>query len=94
MKTELDSRATARYVKTDDLLRKSPQLAPWRPTVDTAPRLSDAEPVTLAMMQAMFGFTSEARWAARPRPPAANVSSRRPPRSGTTTTPGSRSCAH
>ncbi|MEV0533991.1 IS982 family transposase [Kitasatospora sp. NPDC050463] len=27
-----------------------------------APRLSDAELVTLAMMQAMLGFTSEARW--------------------------------
>nr|WP_197048812.1 hypothetical protein [Streptosporangium roseum] len=62
MKTELDSRATAHYVKTDDLLRKSPQLAPWRPTVGTAPRLSDAEPVTSAMTQAMLGFTPEARW--------------------------------
>jgi hypothetical protein len=27
-----------------------------------APRLGDAELVTLAMMQAMLGFTSEARW--------------------------------
>lgn len=27
-----------------------------------APQLSDAELVTLAMMQAMLGFTSEARW--------------------------------
>ncbi|MFI6801852.1 hypothetical protein [Streptosporangium canum] len=62
MKTELDSRATARYVKTDDLLRKSPQFAPWRPTVGIAPRLSGTEPVTPAMTQAMLGFTSEARW--------------------------------
>ncbi|MET8336377.1 hypothetical protein ABZV14_16915 [Streptosporangium canum] len=53
MKTELDSRATARYVTTDDLLRKSPPLARWRPAVGIAPRLSDAELVTLAMMQAM-----------------------------------------
>ena len=62
MKTELDSLATALYVKTDDLLKESPQLAPWRPAVGIAPLLSDAELVTLAMMQAMPGFTSEARW--------------------------------
>jgi hypothetical protein len=30
--------------------------------VGIAPQLSDAELVTLAMMQAMFVFTSEARW--------------------------------
>jgi hypothetical protein len=62
VKTELDSLATALYVKTDDLLKDSPQLAPWRPTIGIAPQLSDAELVTLAMMQAMLGFTSEARW--------------------------------
>ncbi|MCX4537960.1 IS982 family transposase [Streptomyces sp. NBC_01669] len=62
MKTELDSLATALYVKTDDLLKDSPQFAPWRPAVGIAPQLSDAELVTLAMMQAMLGFTSEARW--------------------------------
>ncbi|MFB9531787.1 hypothetical protein ACFFRN_34740 [Nonomuraea roseola] len=62
MKTELDSLATALHVKTDDLLKDSPQFAPWRPVVGIAPQLSDAELVTLAMMQAMLGFTSEARW--------------------------------
>ena len=62
MKTDLDSLATALYVKTDDLLKDSPQLAHWRPTIGIAPQLSDAELVTLAMMQAMLGFTSEARW--------------------------------
>lgn len=62
MKTELDSLATALYVKTDDLLKDSPHLAPWRPKVGIAPQLSDAELVTLAMMQAVLGFTSEARW--------------------------------
>ncbi|MER5541825.1 IS982 family transposase [Streptomyces sp. NPDC002589] len=62
MKTELDSLATALYVKTDDLLEDSPQLLPRRPVVGIAPQLSDAELVTLAMMQAMLGFTSEARW--------------------------------
>ncbi|MFJ9181438.1 IS982 family transposase [Streptomyces sp. NPDC102360] len=62
MKTELDSLATALYVKTDDLLKASPDLAPWRPAVGIAAKLSDAELVTLAVMQAMLGFTSEARW--------------------------------
>ncbi|MEU6769809.1 IS982 family transposase [Streptomyces sp. NPDC046759] len=62
MKTELESLATALYVKTDDLLRASPHLAPWRPMVGIAPQLTDAELVTLAMMQAVLGFTSEAKW--------------------------------
>jgi tetratricopeptide (TPR) repeat protein len=31
VKTDLDTLATALYVKTDDWLKESPQLAPWRP---------------------------------------------------------------
>jgi hypothetical protein len=58
----VDTLATALYVKTDDLLIRAPQLAPWRPKVGIRPRLSDAELVTLAVMQALLGFTSEARW--------------------------------
>jgi len=60
--TDMDTLATALYVRTDDLLKESPQLAPWRPVVGICPRLSDAELVTLAVMQALLGFTSEARW--------------------------------
>jgi hypothetical protein len=60
--TNLDALATALYVKTDDLLKESPQLAPCRPEVGISPRLSDAELVALAVMQALLGFTSEARW--------------------------------
>jgi hypothetical protein len=60
--TNLDTLATALYVKTDDLLKESPQLAPCRPDVGIDPKLSDAELVTLAVMQALLGFTSEARW--------------------------------
>ncbi|GHA76992.1 transposase [Streptomyces canarius] len=63
----MDSLAAALYVKTDELLKDSPHLAPWRPTVGLAPQLSDAELVTLAMMQAVLGFTSEARWLRRAR---------------------------
>src|SRR6266705_5174845 len=39
-----------------------PHLAPWRPAIGIAPKLTDAELVTLAVMQALLGFTSEARW--------------------------------
>jgi Transposase DDE domain. len=60
--TDLDTLATALYVKIDDLLKESPQLAPWRPKVGIAPKLSDAELVTMAMMQALLGYVSEARW--------------------------------
>jgi hypothetical protein len=59
---DLDTLATALYVKIDELLKAAPQLAPWRPPVGIAPKLSDAELVTLAVMQALLGFTSEARW--------------------------------
>ena len=62
MDADLDTLATALYVKIDDLLKAAPQLAPWRPAVGIAPKLSDAELVTLAVMQALLGFTSEARW--------------------------------
>jgi hypothetical protein len=58
----LDTLATALYAATDDLLKQRPDLAPWRPAVGISPQLTDAELVTLAMMQAMLGFTSEARW--------------------------------
>ena len=60
--TDMDTLATALYVRTDDLLKESPQLAPWRPEAGIGPQLSDAELVTLAMMQALLGYTSEAQW--------------------------------
>ena len=62
MTTDIDTLATALYVKTDDLLKASPYLARWRPAAGIAPKLSDAELVTLAVMQALLGFTSESRW--------------------------------
>jgi hypothetical protein len=71
----MDTLATALYVKTDDLLKASPYLARWWPAVGITPKLSDAELVTLAVMQALLGFTSESRVAAsRPRPSWAPVS--------------------
>jgi Transposase DDE domain len=59
---DLDTLATALYVRTDDLLKAAPHLARWRPKVGIKPKLTDAELVTLAVMQALLGFTSEARW--------------------------------
>jgi hypothetical protein len=59
---DLDTLATALYVRVDDLLKAAPERAPWRPAVGIVPKISDAELVTLAVMQALLGFTSEARW--------------------------------
>jgi hypothetical protein len=39
---DLDTLATALYVTVDDLLQQAPHLAPWRPRVGIAPKLSDA----------------------------------------------------
>jgi Transposase DDE domain len=60
--TDLDTLATALYVKIDDHLKSYPGLAPWRPQVGIKPTLGDAELVTLAVMSALLGFTSERRW--------------------------------
>jgi hypothetical protein len=62
VKTDLNTLATALYVNVDDALKASPQLAPARPKVGIAPTLGDAELVTLAVMSALLGFTSERRW--------------------------------
>ncbi len=62
MRTDLDTLVTALYVKIDDALKATPELCRWRPKVGIPPRLSDAELLTLAVMQALLGFTSEARW--------------------------------
>jgi hypothetical protein len=58
----LNTLATALYVKIDDELKASPQLVRWRPKVGIEPTLSDAELVTLAVMSALLGYTSERRW--------------------------------
>jgi Transposase DDE domain len=59
---DLDTLATALYVRCDDLLKAFPEHAPRRPAVGIEPRLSDAELLALGVMQALLGFTSEARW--------------------------------
>ena len=62
MDADLDTLATALYARTDDLLKASPQYAPWRPATGICPRITDAELVTLAVLQALLGYVSEARW--------------------------------
>ncbi|MFF8196625.1 hypothetical protein ACF05L_38500 [Streptomyces bobili] len=55
MTNNLDAPLTALYVKIDDEIGEARRLG--RP-----PRLTDSELVTLAVAQAMLGFTSEPRW--------------------------------
>lgn len=62
MDADLDTLATALYVHSDDWLKDNPRRIPWRPKVGIAPLISDAEMVTLSVMQALLGYTSEARW--------------------------------
>ena len=62
MDADLDTLATALYVRVDDLLKKTPERVPARPAGGFPPRLTDAELVTLAVLQALTGHTSEARW--------------------------------
>ncbi|MCW2940833.1 MAG: transposase family protein [Actinomycetia bacterium] len=54
--TDLDTLVTALYVKIDDDVAGIARL-PGRP-----PKLSHSELLCLAVMQAMLGYTSEARW--------------------------------
>lgn len=62
MDADLDTLATALYVRIDDLLKTAPQRVPTRPAGGFPPLLSDAELVTLAVMQALTGHTSERHW--------------------------------
>jgi hypothetical protein len=59
---DLDTLATALYVRADDLLKAAPHRAPFRPGIGITPKITDAELLTLAVMQALLGATSEARW--------------------------------
>lgn len=62
MNPDLDALATRLYVTIDDLLIEHPEWAPQRPVVGITPKLSDAELITLAVIQALLGHTSEARF--------------------------------
>lgn len=62
MEKNIETLATALYVKIDDMLTAWPELAPPRPATTTAVTLSDAELLTMTVMSALLGFTSERRW--------------------------------
>ena len=62
MGPDLDTLATALYVRIDDLLADNPDWAPKRPRVGFAPRLSDAELVTLAVVSALLGYDNESQF--------------------------------
>lgn len=62
MHATLDDLVLALYVTIDDLLRAHPEQLPPRPKVGFVPKITDAELITLAVMQALAGYTSERRW--------------------------------
>ncbi len=62
MGPDLDTLATALYVRIDDLLAQNPGWAPQRPVVGFAPKLSDAELVTLAVISALLGYDNESQF--------------------------------
>ena len=77
MATDLDTLATALYVTTDDLLRAHPGRVPARPKDSFEPRISDAEMLTLAVMQAVLATPARPDGCAMPT---------------STCIPGSRTC--
>jgi len=62
VENDIETLAIALYVKIDDMLKKWPDLAPARPEGSIPPTVSDAELLTMAVMSALLGFTSERRW--------------------------------
>ena len=61
MHVDLDTLATALYCRIDDELKASPQLNRWRPKVGIAPKIIDAELITVSVMQALRGYHNESR---------------------------------
>jgi len=91
MNTDLDALVTRLYVTIDDLLIDNPAWRPERPAVGIAPRLSDAELVTLAVIQALLGYTSERRflrYATTPCAACSRTCRNAPPTTNGSATPG------
>jgi len=82
MDADLDTLATALYVTCDDLLKKHPERGPARPVVGFAPQITDAELATLAVMQALLGYTSERRWLRHARAQLLDMFPKLPQQSG------------
>jgi Transposase DDE domain len=62
MNPDLDAFVTALYVTIDDLLNDHPEWCPQRPHIGIQPQLTDAELITLAVIQAVLGYHCEARF--------------------------------
>jgi hypothetical protein len=62
MHTDLDTLATALYVRIDDELKAHPEFNRWHPRVGIAPQITDAELITLSALQSLLGYHKEARW--------------------------------
>jgi hypothetical protein len=65
VENDIETLATALYVKIDDFLKDRPGLAPERPVTGIPPTVSDSEIVTMAVMSALLGYTSERKWLRR-----------------------------
>lgn len=61
MNAGLNTLSTALYVVIDNELNNHPEWAPERPTVGIVPKLAAAELLTLPVLRALLGCTSEAR---------------------------------
>src|SRR3954470_21230511 len=59
---DLDPLATALYVRIDDELKASPQLNRRRPKVGIPPKITDAELITVSVMQALLRYPNESHW--------------------------------
>ncbi len=82
MDNNLETLATALYVKIDDMLKDWPDLAPERPPGGIVLTLGDAELLAMAVMSALLGFTSERRWLRYARENLAGMFPRRIGQSG------------
>lgn len=65
MDNDIETLATALYVKVDDLLKDRPDLVPARPEAGIPPTVSDAEMLVMAVMSALLGYSSERKWLRR-----------------------------
>ena len=95
MHTDLDTLATALYVKIDDEVKAGPDITRRRPPVGITPKITDAELITLSVLEPLLGYHNQARWAPlrpqEPSPPVPGI----PKQPGYIIgTPASRSCAH
>jgi hypothetical protein len=49
-------------VRIDDELKAHPEITRWQPAIGIAPHITDAELITLSVLQPLLGYHQEARW--------------------------------